>query len=226
MNKCCSFITSCLDPFKRNRMVFSNIATHIQNNISITKINIMVCHCTATERLCQSRYSCAVSYAGLMFDIDEAERPEELLKQPAFFIIQSCAAYRSYSISSINHLSIGVLFHNALITAIFDISGDFIKSPFPTDLFPTVAVRSTIADFLKAIIINSYLIRCGTFGTQCAFADWMIRVTLSINHFSLLVCGYQYPTSHRTKTAYSGGLLGTFDPEFCSKLGSINLSRG
>ena len=73
MDKGSAFVLGSLDPFKRNRMVLGNIATHIKDDISISEINIMVCHCAATERLCQSRYSGAVSYTGLMFNIDEAE---------------------------------------------------------------------------------------------------------------------------------------------------------
>ena len=73
MDECCPFITGSLDPFKRNRMVFRNVASHIEYDISIAEINIMVCHCAATERLCQSRYCGAMSYTRLMFDIDKAE---------------------------------------------------------------------------------------------------------------------------------------------------------
>jgi hypothetical protein len=54
-------------------MILSYITAHVQNNISITKINIMVRHCATTERLCQSRYSCAVSYTGLVLYPDETE---------------------------------------------------------------------------------------------------------------------------------------------------------
>ena len=73
MNKGSPFLPGRLYPFKRDRVVFSNIAAHIQNDVSISEINVMVCHCTATERLCQSRYSCAVSYTGLMFNIDKTK---------------------------------------------------------------------------------------------------------------------------------------------------------
>jgi hypothetical protein len=68
-----SFITGCLDPLKRDRMVLSHITTHVQNHISVSKINIMIGHGTASERLSQSRYRGAVSDTGLMLDIDDAE---------------------------------------------------------------------------------------------------------------------------------------------------------
>jgi hypothetical protein len=54
-------------------VVLSHITTHVQNNISISKIDVMIGHCTASERLSQSRYRGAVSDTGLMFDIDDAE---------------------------------------------------------------------------------------------------------------------------------------------------------
>jgi hypothetical protein len=52
-------------------MVGSGVAPHDQNHISILKINPVVGHCAASERLCQSRYSWAVSDTGLVFDIDQ-----------------------------------------------------------------------------------------------------------------------------------------------------------
>jgi hypothetical protein len=51
-------------------VVLGHIATHVQDDIRISKIDIMIGHGTASERLSQSRYSSAVSDTGLMFDID------------------------------------------------------------------------------------------------------------------------------------------------------------
>ena len=67
------FILGCLDPFKRNRVILSHITTHIQNNIGISKIDIVIGHCTTPERLSQSRYSSAVSDTGLVFNVDEPQ---------------------------------------------------------------------------------------------------------------------------------------------------------
>ena len=88
-----SLITGCLDPLKRDWMVLSNIPTHVQDNIGISKIDIMIGHCTASERLSQSRYSGAVSDTGLVLDIDYAERPEEFCVQPALLIVEGCASH-------------------------------------------------------------------------------------------------------------------------------------
>jgi len=68
-----TFVLCCLNPFKRNRVIFSYIATHVQNDIGISKIDIMVGHCTPSVRLCQSRYSGAVSDTGLVLNVDETQ---------------------------------------------------------------------------------------------------------------------------------------------------------
>jgi hypothetical protein len=60
-------------------MILGHIATHIQNDIGIPEINIMIGHCTASVRLSQSRYSRAVSDTGLMFNVNEPERSEKFL---------------------------------------------------------------------------------------------------------------------------------------------------
>jgi hypothetical protein len=73
MDKDGSFIARCLNPLKRDRMIFCHITTHIQDDVGISKIDIMVGHCTTSERLSQSRHRGAVSDACLMLDIDDAE---------------------------------------------------------------------------------------------------------------------------------------------------------
>ena len=73
MNEDRTLVLGCLDPLKRDRMVLSHITTHVQNHIGVSKIDIMIGHCTASERLSQSRYRGAVSDTSLMFDINDAE---------------------------------------------------------------------------------------------------------------------------------------------------------
>lgn len=73
MDKDSSFITGCLDPLKRDRMVLRHITTHVQDDVGISKIDVMVGHCAASERLSQSRHRGAVSDTRLMFDIDDAQ---------------------------------------------------------------------------------------------------------------------------------------------------------
>jgi hypothetical protein len=52
-------------------MIFGSIAAHNQNAITVLDINPVIGHRAASERLCQSRNSGAVSDTGLMFDIDQ-----------------------------------------------------------------------------------------------------------------------------------------------------------
>ena len=66
--------------------MFSSIAAHNKNHIGIFNVNPVVCHCTASERLCQSRNSGAVSGARLMIHIDYARAAQGLMHQGAFLI--------------------------------------------------------------------------------------------------------------------------------------------
>jgi hypothetical protein len=55
-------------------MVFRWVAPHAQNAITVGDVNPVIGHCTAPERLCQSRNSGAVSDTGLVFYVYQAER--------------------------------------------------------------------------------------------------------------------------------------------------------
>ena len=50
----------------------AGLAPMIRITSAILEIYPVVRHCTASERLCQSRNCCAVSNAGLMFNIHQA----------------------------------------------------------------------------------------------------------------------------------------------------------
>jgi hypothetical protein len=93
VNECGALVPGCLDPFEGDGVVLRDIAAHVEYYIRIAEIDVMVCHCAASERLCQSRYRGAVSYSGLVFDIDETESPEHLLIEPAFLVVQRRTAY-------------------------------------------------------------------------------------------------------------------------------------
>jgi len=80
------------DPLHRNWMVRGRVRAHNEDYIGVTKIHPMVCHCTASERLCQSRNSCGVSYSGLMFYIDKTPRADKFLHKVAFLVVHRGAA--------------------------------------------------------------------------------------------------------------------------------------
>ena len=72
MDNLSPFIFRSQDPSKGYGVVFSGVTPLNQENIAVLKIDPMVGHCATPERLCQSRYSRAVSDTGLMFDVHEA----------------------------------------------------------------------------------------------------------------------------------------------------------
>jgi len=72
---CSAFIYRILNPLEGNRVIGSRIASHDKKYITVFKIIPVIGHCAASERLCQSRYSWAVSDTGLMFYINKAQPP-------------------------------------------------------------------------------------------------------------------------------------------------------
>jgi hypothetical protein len=68
-------------------MVFGSIAAHDYNAITVFDINPVIGHRAASERLCQSRNSGAMSDTGLMFDIDQPGSPQHGLVNPALLIV-------------------------------------------------------------------------------------------------------------------------------------------
>jgi len=70
-----SLVNGFLDPLEGNRVIGSGVASHDQDHIRIAEVDPVIRHCAASERLCQSRYSWAVSDPGLVFNIDQTQAP-------------------------------------------------------------------------------------------------------------------------------------------------------
>jgi len=54
-------------------MIFCGIAAHDQDTVTVLNINPVIGHCTASERLSQSRNRGRVSDPGLMIELHQAE---------------------------------------------------------------------------------------------------------------------------------------------------------
>ena len=74
-------------------MVRGRVAAHYQDYICVANIDPVIRHCTASERLSQSRYSSGVSDPRLVFYIHQAPGPEHLLEHIAFLVVQGRAAH-------------------------------------------------------------------------------------------------------------------------------------
>jgi len=70
-------------------MVLRHIATHVQNDIRIPKIDIMIGHRTRPNDSPRAATVAAVSDTGLVFDVNKTECPQKLLLKPALFIIEA-----------------------------------------------------------------------------------------------------------------------------------------
>ena len=81
------------DPLEGNGVVFSRIGAHDQNAVTVSNVDPVIGHCAASERLCQSRNSGAVSDTGLMFNINQPQGPHHGLNEPAFLIVQGRASH-------------------------------------------------------------------------------------------------------------------------------------
>src|SRR5512135_2032398 len=82
-------------------MVRCRVRSHNEDHIGVTQVHPVICHCTAPERLCQSRYSCGVSYTGLMFYINETPGAKEFLHEVAFLVVHGRAAYMGYAVGPV-----------------------------------------------------------------------------------------------------------------------------
>ena len=99
----------------------------------------MIRHRAASERLCQSRYSGAVSDPGLVFDVHQTQPPQHFLIQPALFVVHGGRADGGDAFRAVYELALGVAGLEALVAACLDVAGDLVQGLFPADSFHSVA---------------------------------------------------------------------------------------
>ncbi len=68
-------------------MIFSRIGTDSHDDIGIGYIIPVISHGTAAKRFRQTGDSGGMSYAGMVFDVDQTQGTCQLYQQVAFFIV-------------------------------------------------------------------------------------------------------------------------------------------
>jgi hypothetical protein len=97
-------------------MIFSSIAAHDQDDIGVSDIYPVICHCTASERLCQSRNCCGVSDTGLVLYVDKSKGTKPLLKDIALFIVKGCASDTGNTVTAVDDLAFCIFFNKGFIS--------------------------------------------------------------------------------------------------------------
>ncbi len=183
-------------------MMLSGIAPLDQEDIAVLKVNPVIGHCATPERLCQSRYSWAVSDTGLVVDIHQAQRPCHGGHHKALFIVYIGASMEGYSLNAIYRLSLAVGGDEVSVSYRLNLLCNSGDCPIPILLLPFIAVRSAIQHIGEAMLVGSRSLHdIGSLGTERPFVYRMVRVSFDVEDFSILIGAANQTTSDRTIAA-------------------------
>ena len=170
-------------------MVCGSIAAHDQDNITVFEVDPVIGHCAAPERLCQSRNSGAVSYSGLVFDVNEPKRPHHRLQRPAFLVVQGGASDVSNGLNSVDHLPFVVLFDEIGVSRGLDSLGDLRDGPVPGLFLPFVTVGGPVQDLGQTgWDCAAWSERRRPLGAQGPFIDGVVGISFDVDDLSWLWC--------------------------------------
>ena len=194
-----------------------------ENTITVLEIDPVIRHRAASERLCQSRYSGAVSDPGLVIDVHQAVGAGEDGHGPALFAVDVGAAQMGNGLDTVDGLPFRILLDEAGVTLFLEVPRDAIDGEIPILFLPLVAVGRAVQYLFQAAVVGFRgLVDARSLRAQRAFIDGMFGVAFDIDDLAGLRIGAaQKPTPHRTVAADGGGLFGGFDPvvfgQFLSK---------
>src|SRR3972149_2947706 len=183
------------NPFHCYWMVFSSIATHYQYTIADPDICPAVGHCPASKRLCQSRYSRAMSETCFMLNINQTKRAEKLLIEPAFLVVNMGASNAGNTVATINHLSFSIFLSKAFVTALFNSLCNFLQCPVPGLCLPIRTIWCSVHNILQPLFIGDQSIGRSTFGTEGTLARRLIRIAFNIDNLSF-TCMYNLTATY------------------------------
>lgn len=193
--------------------MFSGIAADNKHCIAILDIDPVVRHSTASERLCQSRNSGAVSDPCLVVHMDNTQAAYCLVNDSAFFVGGVRGSHPEDGIKAVDRLPLGILENKVFVAGVFNPAGDLGQGPVPVFYHPVIAVGRAVKRLFQAVIIGVHAEERRALGTKRTFVNGKVRVALCGNELAVTHIGYDL-TADRTEGANTDDFLGAFYFEF------------
>ena len=219
-------------PFEGNGVVLGRVGTHNQHTVTIGDVLPMVAHRAASERLCQSRYSCAVSEPRLVLYVHQAERSHKCLNGPGFFVVHGGRAERSNAESPVDGLALVVFLGKGGVAGAFDVGRNAVEHPVPLHFFPFFGFGGAVHGLGGPGFVFGDLPKAGALGTQGAFVDGVIRVAFKVQHpvravaRGLVARVDQCAAAHGTVTTDGRRLFGPFQTGDIGPRGNSRKGKG
>src|SRR5205823_12474711 len=122
----------------------------------------------SSERGPQTGNRGAMSYAGLVLDLDDAERRHQLLDQVVLFVVQRRAAEIADREGALCRVALFVLLLPVLVAGPEDALDDHLHRVLERELLPRVSVRAAVLDLVLAQRPLHIVLRGGAFRAEAA----------------------------------------------------------
>src|SRR5947209_10904332 len=127
-----------------------------------------------------------MSYAGLVLDLDGAERGEQLLDEVVLLVVEGGAAEVGEAERAPDAFVVLVVPLPALTARLDDAVGDHVHRPIEGQLLPVAAVRTAVLHLVLARRTGGELQRGRALRTQPAAADRRVGVTFDLDDLAAL----------------------------------------
>ena len=165
-----------------------------------------------------------MSYSGLIFNRNNAQRVEQFAEHVVFFTGKCGAAERGDAKRVVHTLPI-FFTNERLLARLFDKVRDPIHRPIERTVFPTAAVRSPVLHGCPTPVVDREPETCRTFWTEVSAVDRAVGVALDVDDLPALGIDVG-PAPDRAIRADAVGADGPADAGvFIESLGAVWLGR-
>ena len=130
------------------------------------------------------------------------------------------AAVPGDGFQAVDGAALGVGSDEGFVAGLLDVAADFFVGLIPTDVFPMIGAGAADSRLKQAALIHNVLHERGSFGTERAAINGMIRVAFDVDHLGRDVLGFvadgvdDNAAAHRAIGAGGAGFGGAGDFQF------------
>ena len=173
-------------PLEADRMVLGHVRAHDQDRVGVPQI-LLVCRGTPSpERGPQTGDRGAVSYACLVFDLDDAEADAQLLDQVVLLVVEGCAAQAGDAHRAVELVAVRILVLPGGAPGLDHALRDHLHRLVEAQLLPGIPVRPAVLHPQLAAGIGDERLRRRAFGTEPPAGDRARRIAFDLTDRAVL----------------------------------------
>ncbi len=168
-------------PLEPAGVILRRVRAHDQHDVGVLDILPVVGHGAPPERCGQTGHCGAVSYTGLVVDVDQPHGAHRLGYEVGVLVGHGGASHPADALAPIDCPALGVLLHERGVSRILELPGEPVHREVPGDIGPLRSARLTVFGALLEAGAHGELHLGGPLRAERPTVDRAVRIALHVD---------------------------------------------